>query len=184
MSGGEVLHVQKKTRSVFRVWKLRRKFVLCFTEFPILFAFKRDTLRLLPWGQKKFPLVFVLLVFSFIRTAAVMQRKLFQDTRALKSCICSKCCAWDPTRTKHYASQPLHSSLKIRKCFSQWYLQVLGPFPRGKPALCCLSLREKSKRLQSCSFGCEVRGCGSALHLQRRWLLRRGVMCKHQFGGE
>lgn len=153
---------------------------ISYPQFP----FKGDTLRLLPWGQKSFPLVFVLLFFSFIRTTAVRQRKLFQDTCALKSCICSKCCAWDLTRTKHCTSQPLHSSLKIRRCFTQWYLQVLCPFLCGKPASWCLSLREKSKRLQSCSFGCEVWGCGSALHLQRHWLLRRGVMCKHHFGGE
>lgn len=47
--------------------------------------------------------------FSFIRAAAIRQRKLFQDTRALKICICWKCCAWTKHCTSQYCTAPQRS---------------------------------------------------------------------------
>lgn len=180
-----MLHVQKKTRSVFPVWKLRRSFVLCFTEFLILALLSKGIhWASSPEDRKKIPLVFVLLAFFLYKNSSYQAEKTFPRCKCFEELHMLKVLCLGPNQDQALHIPILHSSLEIRRCFSWWYLQVLCPFLYGKPALCCLSLREKSGRFQSCCFGCEMRGCGSAFPLQRHWLLRRGVICKHQFGGE
>lgn len=51
------------------------------------FAFKGETLWLLPLRPEKVSSGFFCLFVLFLRTGAIRQRKLHQDTSALKSCI-------------------------------------------------------------------------------------------------
>lgn len=152
MSGGEALHVQKKTRSVFRVWKLRRKFVLCFTEFPILsLLLKGIHCGFFPEDRRNFPWSLFCWFFVY-KNSSCQAEKTFPRYTCSEELYMLKVLCLGPNQDQALRIPTVAQLLKDQKVFFSMISPSLGSISTWETCLVLLVFERKVQEASELQF--------------------------------